>query len=60
MLTLQEQWLDVLSREVGYGGEKGTAWGIHGQLDYVAELTGGRMPGHGEALVSEEAMVKLG
>lgn len=52
--------IDVINGDVGPGGTLVPAWGVHGDLSGVARLTGGRWPGPGEAIVSEEAMSRLG
>lgn len=52
--------IDVVIGEIGRGGEKVPAWGITGNIAHVAELTGGSMPGPGEAIVSGQAMDRLG
>lgn len=52
--------LDVVNGAVGAGGEPVPAWGVIGELAHVAELTGGRWPREGEALVSATAMRRLG
>lgn len=52
--------IDVVNGVVGQGGTRVPAWGVHGDLRAVAELTGGRWPGPGEAVVSAPAMAQLG
>ena len=52
--------IDVVNGIVGQGGTRVPAWGVHGDLAAVATLTSGRWPGPGEALVTEEAMTRLG
>ncbi|AZQ76013.1 FtsX-like permease family protein [Flaviflexus ciconiae] len=52
--------IDVVNGQVGGGGERVPAWGVLGDMENVAQLTSGRVPGPGEALVSREAMLSLG
>lgn len=51
--------IDVVNGTIGAGGELVPAWGVNGDITHVAELTGGRLPGPGEALVSDVAMDRL-
>ncbi|WP_029541931.1 FtsX-like permease family protein [Serinicoccus profundi] len=52
--------VDVVNGVIGQGGTRVPAWGMHGDLSAVAELTGGRWPGPGEAIVTGTAMEQLG
>ncbi|MDO5635491.1 MAG: permease, partial [Micrococcus sp.] len=52
--------IDVVNGIVGQGGTRVPAWGVHGDLSGVVNLTSGRWPGPGEALVTTEAMTRLG
>lgn len=52
--------IDVVNGQVGGGGGRVPAWGVLGDMENVAQLTSGRVPGPGEALVSREAMLSLG
>ena len=52
--------VDVVNGVIGQGGTRVPAWGIHGDLAAVATLTSGRWPGPGEAVVTAEAMTRLG
>lgn len=52
--------VDVVNGVVGQGATRVPAWGVHGDLSAVAKLTAGRWPGPGEAVVTEEAMRRLG
>jgi putative ABC transport system permease protein len=52
--------VDVVGGPVGGGGQRVPAWGIVGDLTAAAELVQGRLPGPGEALISEPAMERLG
>ena len=51
---------DVVNGAVGQGAPRVPAWGVHGDLSSVATLTSGRWPGPGEAVVTDEAMTRLG
>ena len=51
---------DVVNGVVGRGAPRVPAWGVYGDLTAVATLAQGRWPGPGEALVSIEAMDRLG
>lgn len=52
--------VDVVNGVVGAGGNPVPAWGVAGRLAHVAELSAGRWPQEGEALVSTAAMRRLG
>ncbi|MGO0576457.1 FtsX-like permease family protein [Ornithinimicrobium panacihumi] len=52
--------VDVVNGAVGQGATRVPAWGVHGDLSAVATLTSGRWPGPGEALVTTDAMARLG
>lgn len=52
--------VDVVSGVAGQGATRVPAWGIHGDMEAVATLTSGRWPGPGEAIVTPEAMMRLG
>lgn len=47
--------VDVTNAAVGRGGPRAAAWTVVGDLDRVVELTSGRWPGPGEALISATA-----
>lgn len=51
---------DVVNGVIGAGGTKVAAWSLVGRLDAVVDVTGGRAPRPGEALVSDTARAKLG
>ncbi|MDQ3357682.1 MAG: hypothetical protein M3520_02220, partial [Actinomycetota bacterium] len=52
--------VDVTNGVVGPGGTRVPAWSIAGDLADVADLTVGRWPGPGEALVSDQGQATLG
>ncbi len=52
--------VDLTNGVVGPGGTRVPAWSIVGDLADVADLTAGRWPGPGEALVSPQAQATLG
>lgn len=52
--------VDVNNTAIGAGGDPVPAWPIVGDIDAVAHLDSGRLPGPGEALVSSTALKKLG
>ena len=51
---------DVVNTVVGDGGDRLPAWRITGDLDQVVQLTAGRWPQPGEALVATDAQERLG
>lgn len=52
--------VDVVNGAVGQGATRVPARGVRGDLSAVATLTAGRWPGPGEAIVTQEAMTRLG
>lgn len=52
--------VDVVNGVIGQGGTRVPAWGVHGDMGAVADLTAGRWPGPGEAIVTDTAMRTLG
>lgn len=52
--------VDVVNHTIGPGGTKVPAWQVVGDLSDVVDLTAGRWPGPGEALVSSAAQTALG
>ncbi len=52
--------VDVTNAVIGAGGTKVPAWAVVGDLADVVELTAGRWPRPGEALVSASAQAELG
>ena len=52
--------IDTVNGAVGQGAQRVATWGIVGEISAVAELTQGRWPQPGEALVSAQAMTALG
>lgn len=51
---------DVVNAALGAGGQRAPAWPVTGDLADVVDLTAGRWPGPGEALVAEQAQTTLG
>ncbi|PQZ93680.1 permease [Arthrobacter sp. MYb227] len=52
--------VDVHNTVIGAGGDPIPAWPIVGDIETVAVLDSGRLPGPGEALISGTALKKLG
>lgn len=51
---------DVVNSVIGDGGDRVPAWQITGDLDHAVQLTTGRWPRPGEALVASQAQEQLG